>query len=208
MEFQLANDVVRLRGLTLVDAPAIYRASEDPEISRFTRFREPRNIDDTKAWIERQPALRSQGISLVLGILPVGGMVIVGCIGLSRPSVDWRRARVGLWVGPRSRGRGFATAALELVSAWALAPPIELSRLELHIDSDNEVARDTALRAGFTFEGVLRSRRFAKGRRRDIAMYSVIAATNDEQTGSRVDVHPGKTGTVTSELSDGPASGP
>jgi RimJ/RimL family protein N-acetyltransferase len=175
MDFQLANQLVRLRALTVVDAPAVYRAVEDADIRGFNHFAEPRHIDQTRAWIEKQPTLRRRGTSIDLGILPVGGMVIVGCVGVSRLSPDEDRAQVGLWVAPRSRGRGFATAALGLISAWALGPPLQLARIELPLDADNVAGRATALRTGYRFEGLLRSRRYAKGHRRDIAMFSMLA---------------------------------
>ena len=133
------------------------------------------NIDRTRTWIDKQPILRRRGISLDLGILPVGGFVIVGCVGVSRLSPDGHRAEIGVWVGPRSRRRGFATAALGLMSAWALGPPLQLARIELPVDADNEAGRATALRTGYRFEGVLRSRRYATRHRRDIAMFSMLA---------------------------------
>jgi RimJ/RimL family protein N-acetyltransferase len=175
MDFQLADQLVRLRALTVVDAPAVYRAVEDPDIRWFNHFAEPGSIDQTRVWIDKQPTLRRRGISLDLGILPVGGMVIVGCVGVSRFSPGGDRAQIGLWVGPRSRGRGFAAAALGLISAWALGPPLQLARIELPLDADNRAGRATALRTGYRFEGVLRSRRYAKGHRRDIAMFSMLA---------------------------------
>ena len=61
------------------------------------------------------------------------------------------------------------------MSAWALGPPLQLARVELPLDADNEAGRATALRTGYRFEGVLRSRRYAKGHRRDIAMFSMLA---------------------------------
>ncbi len=73
------------------------------------------------------------------------------------------------------RRRGIATAALRLFSACALGPPLSLVRLSVHADVDNTASRRAAERAGYEFEGVLRSYLCAKGRHRDVAMYSLIA---------------------------------
>jgi RimJ/RimL family protein N-acetyltransferase len=54
---------------------------------------------------------------------------------------------------------------------WALSGPLELERVELHIDEENAASRRIAERVGFAYEGVLRSYLFAKGRRWDVAIY-------------------------------------
>jgi RimJ/RimL family protein N-acetyltransferase len=175
LDFQIANEVVRLRALVADDALAVYRACQDPEIRHFTSFPEAADAHETRAWIESQKALRARGDAIDFGIVPVGGVTIVGAIGLSKIDLYDRHAEVGYWIAPRSRRRGFATAALGLLSSWAFGPPLELVRLGLRADLDNAVSRQTALRAGYGFEGVLRSYMFAKGRRWDLAQYSRIA---------------------------------
>ncbi len=175
LDFQLADDVVRLRGMTAADARVVNRAVVDPEIARFTCFAQPHDVGDTRAWIESQPMLRRCGQAIDFGILPVGGVVLIGSIGISQIEVDDRRAQIGYWIGARSRGRGFATAALRLLSYWAMGPPLSLVRLELAIDAENVGGRRAAEHAGYRPEAVLRSYMSVKGRRWDVALYSLIA---------------------------------
>ncbi len=101
--------------------------------------------------------------------------MVIGAVGLSRVNVEHSRARVGVWVTPRARQRGFASAAVRLISEWALAPPVDLARLELAVDAADSAERNTALSAGYELEAVLRSYRRLRGRRIDTAMYSLIA---------------------------------
>ncbi len=157
LDFQLANDLVRLRGMTAADARVVNQASVDPEIALFTRFDQPRDVRDTSAWIESQPTLRRRGQAIDFGILPVGGVVLIGSIGISQIQVEDRRAQIECWIGSRSRGRGFATAALRLLSDWAMGPPLDLVRLELAIDARNIAAGRAAERAGYELDAVLRS---------------------------------------------------
>src|SRR5262249_48092027 len=117
LDFQLADDVVRLRGMTVADARVVNQACADPEIVRFTCFAPPLAMSDPRAWIESQPTLRRRGQALDFAIVPVGGVVMIGSIGISCIEAEDRRARLGYWIGPRSRGRGFATAALRLLSS-------------------------------------------------------------------------------------------
>ena len=65
------------------------------------------------------------------------------------------------------------TRAIRLLSRWIFdALPIE--RIQLGIEPENAPSLAVAERAGFTFEGVLRSWFVNKGVRRDAAMYSLI----------------------------------
>jgi RimJ/RimL family protein N-acetyltransferase len=182
LDFQLANDVVRLRALVAGDALAVHRACQDPEITRFTWFPEAADVHETRAWIEAQETMRMRGDAIDFGIVPVGGVAIVGAIGLTEIDLVDRHAEVGYWVARRARRRGFASAALELLSWWALGPPLELVRVGIRADVDNTASRQTALRAGYEFEGVLRSLMYAKGRRWDLAQYSLIAPAREPRS--------------------------
>lgn len=175
LDLQLANEVVRLRTLVADDALAVHRACQDPEITRFTSFPEASDVRETRAWIESQQTLRSRGKAIDFGIVPVGGVVVVGAIGLANIEPFDRRGELGYWIARRSRRRGFASAAIELLSSWALGPPLGLARLDIRTNVENKASRRAALRAGYEFEGVLRSYMFAKGRRWDLARYSLIA---------------------------------
>ena len=78
-------------------------------------------------------------------------------------------------VAPSARGRGLATAALRLVSRWALRD-LGVARVQLTTHLDNAASQRAAERAGFQREGVLRSWEELRGRRVDLVMYSLVAA--------------------------------
>jgi RimJ/RimL family protein N-acetyltransferase len=97
------------------------------------------------------------------------------CSAISGAGAGGVSGNCGYWIAERARGRGFASAALALLSEWALGPPLGLARLALHIDIENEVSQRVAINAGFAFEGLLRSYMCVKGRRWDVARYSRLA---------------------------------
>jgi len=172
----LADDLVALRPFVPEDATSVYEACRDPEIRRFTSFPEAQDVSQTRAWIETQPGMRERGEALDLAIVAIGEPTPVGAVGLTALAFVHRRAEIGYWIAPSARRRGIATAAVRLLSVWALGPPLSLVRLSVHADVDNTASGRTAERAGFEFEGVLRSYLCAKGRHWDVAMYSLIAA--------------------------------
>lgn len=171
----LADDLVALRPFVPEDATAAHEACRDPEIRRFTSFPEAQDASQTRAWIEAQPGMRERGEALDLAIVSIGEPTPVGAVGLTALAFEHRRAEIGYWIAPGARRRGIATAAVRLLSSWALGPPLSLVRLSVHADVDNAPSRRTAERAGYEFEGILRSYLCAKGRHWDVAMYSLIA---------------------------------
>jgi RimJ/RimL family protein N-acetyltransferase len=65
------------------------------------------------------------------------------------------------------------TRAVRLLSRWVFERlPIE--RIEITIEPENGASRAVAERAGYTVEGILRSHTEIKGRRRDMAIYSLL----------------------------------
>jgi RimJ/RimL family protein N-acetyltransferase len=64
---------------------------------------------------------------------------------------------IGFVVHPAFRGRGYATRALRLVSAWCFEHG-GFARLELGAKADNVASQRTAAAAGFRLEGVAAQR--------------------------------------------------
>jgi len=170
----LSDGVVALRPWTEADAPAIVECIDgDPEIGRWLdQVPQPYSLDDALGYI------RGAG-EQSFAILEAGDAAVLGSIG-----VRWNEAgdigEVGYWLCAGARGRGVATRAVRLVSAWALARG-GIGRLQLRAAVGNDASRRVAERAGFTFEGVLRSAHWSPrlGRRLDWAMYSRLPGELD-----------------------------
>jgi RimJ/RimL family protein N-acetyltransferase len=84
-------------------------------------------------------------------------------------------AELGYLVAPGARGRGVASAALALLTEWALTE-LQLERLELRISVDNEASKRVAERCGYALEGVLRSVYLKNGLREDVEVWSRLAS--------------------------------
>jgi RimJ/RimL family protein N-acetyltransferase len=86
---------------------------------------------------------------------------------------DWR-ASVAYWLAPEARGRGYVTRAVRLVTRWGFETFESLNRIELWSIVGNEASDAVARRAGFTEEGVLRSRFPARGEYKDVRCFSLL----------------------------------
>jgi RimJ/RimL family protein N-acetyltransferase len=169
----ISDGEIRLRFLADADIPAIVAACQDPEIPRWTRVPAPYTEGTAREWAAQAQADGDGGRGLHLLVVDASSDELLGSAGLVR--IDWEEARseVGYWLAREARGRGVATGAVRMVSSWTFENlPIE--RLEIHAEPDNHASRRVAERAGYTFEGVLRSYFVDKGSRRDVASYSLI----------------------------------
>ncbi len=79
---------------------------------------------------------------------------VLGEVGLRNLDRTRRRAEIGWWIAADHRGRGLATAAVRLLTEWALGPPCGLVRVWARIAPGNAPSRLVAERAGFTCLGI------------------------------------------------------
>ena len=79
---------------------------------------------------------------------------------------------LGYAVTPTARGRGVATEALRQLTRWAFDEGMQ--RVTALISPDNHASTRVAQKAGYTFEGVLRSMHHIDGRRGDLQSWSIL----------------------------------
>jgi ribosomal-protein-alanine N-acetyltransferase len=76
-------------------------------------------------------------------------------------------------VAPEARGRGVAGSAVRLLSEWAFAQ-LGVQRLHLSIHPDNAASLRVAGKAGYSYEGTLRSQKLIRGKRVDSTIWSLL----------------------------------
>jgi ribosomal-protein-serine acetyltransferase len=82
---------------------------------------------------------------------------------------------VGVWLAPEATGRGLVTRAVRHMIDWAVGVR-GMERVEWQTVPANERSLAVARRLGMTRDGVLRSAAVHGGVRRDIEVWSVLAA--------------------------------
>ena len=179
----LSDGGMRLRLIADADLPAIVAACQDPEIPRWTRIPQPYGEEDARGWLEQEAALRSRGEQLGLLVVGADDDRLLGSVGVVH--FDWteERCELGYWVAREARGRGLASGAVTVLTAW-IFKALPIDRVQICAEPENTGSRRVAERAGFTFEGVLRSYILNKGTRRDMAMYSRLRTDPPSRTWS------------------------
>ena len=176
IEFPIGGIVaggIRIRLRSDADLPAIVAACRDPEIPRWTRV--PSDYDENAArdWSVRAANEQANGDSLSVLVTDAGDDGLLGSIGIV--AIDWEEGRcdIGYWMAAEARGRGVATRAVRALAEWTFAN-LPMQRINICAEPANAASRRVAEKAGFTFEGILRSWHVNKDRRADCAMYSLL----------------------------------
>jgi RimJ/RimL family protein N-acetyltransferase len=191
----LTDGEIILRPFVAADAGMIERVRTDETINRWMSIL-PRPAEEFLRWAdegERTGSILFFAICEEGDDSPRGGVATSG-----EPDL---RAGMGYWLLPEHRGRGLATRALRLLSAHLLEDTACM-RCELWVDAENAASRRVAERAGYRFEGLLRSYAIVHGRRADTAFYALLPADVKRSTPAAGD--PSETQRVRISWYDGP----
>ena len=175
-----SDGTVALRSWGEADLPALLRACNgDEDLAYWLDFLpQPYTEDSARQYLAANDAgWRGDRLETPLAIADAADGAALGSVALFWHEPEQGVAEIGYWVGRDARGRGVATRALRLAAAWVLGD-LAFERLELRADPRNEPSTRVAEKAGFTFEGVLRSAHTnaRDGRRVDYAVYSLLRA--------------------------------
>ena len=139
---KLSDGLVLLRGPEPRDLPAIEEGIHDPDVLRWIGPQPPSARDvllrDEGWWAQGSPTL---------AICEPDG-TCVGKIWLEVQETDRSTGFVGYWLLPVGRGRGLATSAVRLISAWAVSE-LGITNVRIRAAPDNPRSHRVAERSGF-----------------------------------------------------------
>lgn len=166
------------------DVPLFTRWLQDPNVSRnllIGRF--PFNEENEMKWIEAMsagpPSFEGKN-DVVLAFGPSGGTAPIGSTGLHRISWLHRHAEWGILIGETEQwGKGYGREAAGAMLRYAFNI-LNLNRVYLRVNADNERGVRAYRAAGFIDEGVARQAAFVHGRYVDQLQ---MAALRDEWKG-------------------------
>jgi [ribosomal protein S5]-alanine N-acetyltransferase len=167
----LTDDVVTLRGWRDTDTGALTAMMDEAEIARWTRAPSPYLERHAIEWLATHSTLMRRRTELPLAIVDAASGELVGSIALRFPEDG--RGEFGYLVAAAARRRGVAERALRLYSGWAF-DELDVERLEVLVQPDNETSLALAERVGFRREGLLRSYTAVRGRRVDMVVLGML----------------------------------
>lgn len=135
---------VGLRTWSVDDAEWYVGQVSDPDIQRFTTERDDLTVEEFRDALRR---LEEQADQAGFVAVDLGTGERLANIAADRQGAT---ATLSYWVAAEGRGRGAATAALRLMSAWAVAHwEVEELRLWTHVD--NVGSQKVAIKAGYEY---------------------------------------------------------
>ncbi len=125
-----------------------------------------------REWLQRYEEGRADGTREGFAIVEDDGsfLGLALAFGIDR---EGRELELGYTVTPAARGRGAATWAVRALTEWAVRE-LDPLRIQLQISADNAASKRVAERAGYVYEGTLRSVHFKQGARQDMEVWSRV----------------------------------
>ena len=175
----LADGVVLLREWAEEDSDSLVDMANDETIQRWTRVPSPYTARDAQQWFLLTRSTRAAGHQAAFAVTSADGAELLGSIDLRVNPADPAIGELGYMVGPRARGRGVATRAVELITAWAFET-LGIQRMEILVDPRNDPSVRVAEAAGYRREGLLRGYRASRAAGRlDLAIYARLRSDSE-----------------------------
>lgn len=153
------------------DATSLVRHANNIRVAQYLRdrFPNPYTRSDARTFLKAMAAAkRPTNFAIVVEGDPVGGIGYVPGHDIERYS-----AEVGYWLGEPYWGRGIVSEALNALSEYAFREADVLRLFALSF-AENAASIRVLEKAGFAFEGLLRSSCVKYGQPRDQALYARV----------------------------------
>ncbi|MFL3871083.1 GNAT family N-acetyltransferase [Streptomyces bacillaris] len=173
------SESVGLAALDIDDAELMHSWRSDPVAAHQIGIW-PRSLTAVRERIERDIEDDDRDDFLILS----PDSIPVGYVALTGQNVVNGTAQVELLLAARHRGHGHGTAALDAVVDLAFGE-LPMYRLTAETHTDNTPALAVLAKSGFTQEGISRSACLHRGRRHDLAVFSLLRPEWEELTRPR-----------------------
>ena len=169
---ELSGTRLRLRPLSVADAPGLHMAYGDAESMRYWDSPPSRGVVETEARISRFLAIDAT-CQAAWAVLSLGNDAFVGMVNYHARDPKNRSLVLGWILVPVARGRGYMTETVQVLLPH-LYGALRTHRVEALIDQDNGASIRLAERLGFRREGLLRECFWNSGEPRSDWLYSLL----------------------------------
>lgn len=132
--------------------PASLLALDDPDFYRWGYLRQPLPPERRRTWVRDRDFRARIGNACYYGIRRNAASEPIGVIDVWVTNPRERWVEIGYWTHPDHRGRGVATRALRLVTAWAL-DTAGAAEIDLPIHPEHHASKAVARNADYLSRG-------------------------------------------------------
>jgi RimJ/RimL family protein N-acetyltransferase len=144
----------------------------DPLVQQYTMVPTPIPQGFEREWLQRYEDGRADGTREAFAIVDEDNEFLGLALAFAIDR-EGRELELGYTLKPEARGRGAATWAVRELTEWAIRE-LDPLRIQLQISADNVASKGVAERAGYVYEGTLRSVHFKQGIRQDMEVWSRV----------------------------------
>ena len=171
-DVRLEGELVVLRPRVDEDLALFARWHGNPDVRHWLHMSEMPNqtleVERQRWQVARNDPTRLSFVIETLDGVPIGNIVLIGVDPVHR------RAELGIAIGEKGDwGRGYGTDAIRVILRCAF-DVLNLRRVELITDIDNERGIRAYEKCGFVREGVLRAKRLRYGEPLDMLIMAVL----------------------------------
>lgn len=178
------NDVLRdlpiieterliLRRMRLDDAEDLFAYGSDPQVTRTTTWDTHLSVDDSRAFLTLMEEQYERGENATWGIEHRADGKFIGTVGFVAITDSGYVGEIGYALARPYWGQGITTEAARAVIRFGF-DYLGLHRIQATCRADNVGSYRVMEKAGLRFEGIMRGRRYVKGRFDDIRMYGLL----------------------------------
>jgi RimJ/RimL family protein N-acetyltransferase len=155
------------------DLERAYEWVNDAEVTRHLNVRYPWSLAAEEAWL-RERTSKPLGFDSVHFAIEVKDGTHIGTIGFQRVHPENRKARLGISIGDkRYWSQGFGTDAMLTMLRFGFEQ-MNLHRIDLLVDADNERAIACYGKCGMLEEGRFRGAHYQRGRHIDQLVMGIL----------------------------------
>lgn len=162
-----------LRRMRLDDAEDLFAYGSDPEVTRTTTWDTHLSIDDSRTFLTWVLEQYERGEHAGWGIEHKEDGKFIGTVGFVMFSDSGYVGEIGYALARPYWGQGITTEAAKAIIRFGF-DYLGLHRIQATCRADNVGSYRVMEKAGLRFEGIMRGRRYVKGRFDDIRMYGIL----------------------------------
>ncbi|MBF6599986.1 MAG: GNAT family N-acetyltransferase [Dehalococcoidia bacterium] len=165
--------LINLRAREMSDIDRNYRRINDREVTRYLNMRYPISLAAEESWMRAGIEAPVDYAHVAFAIETKDGTHI-GNINFHLTSPEDRSARLGIAIGDKAQwSKGYGTDAMLTLLRFGF-DEMNLHRIDLTVDADNDRARACYRACGLVEEARLRQERYARGEYRDQLVMGIL----------------------------------
>ena len=171
---KLYTERLVLRRISKKDIRDIYEYSRLGESTKYLLWYPHLSIKDTKRNVKRLLKKYKKGSLYDYAVVLKDNGKMIGTCGFSRIEPLDDKAEIGYVINPSFQKNGYATEAVRRLIRFGFEE-LGLERIEARYIIGNDASCELMKRVNMTYEGVLRHAVLAKGKHRDVGVFSILS---------------------------------